>query len=273
MAESASLPAVDAVEPFFFGPRDNQLFGCYHEPPAWPAREVGVVICYPHGQEYIRSHRACHHLAVQSARSGFPTLRFDYAGTGDSAGDASHASLANWHADLRLAVAELRARSGVGPVVLAGLRLGATLALLAAPAAADLAGLVLWEPVSNGPHYLEELRALHEEAIRRFFVEPTDHVLTARPAELVGFALSETMRTEIEGIDLLQAPPPRGKPLLLLESQGSPELAALAAHLKPARLTHQVIPSFTVWVEDVDKGLVPQPLIEAITGWLDKEFA
>jgi hypothetical protein len=35
-------------------------------------------------------------------------------------------------------------------------------------------------------------------------------------------------------------------------------------------VSHETIPSFTVWVEDVDKGLVPQQIIEAIIAWLEK---
>jgi hypothetical protein len=33
------------------------------------------------------------------------------------------------------------------------------------------------------------------------------------------------------------------------------------------------VPTFTVWVEDVDKGLVPQPILEAIVAWLERSIA
>lgn len=266
-------PATEQLEPFFFGPPDRRLYGCYHEPAVWPGREQGVVLCYPFGQEYIRSHRACHHLAAQLARAGFPTMRFDYYGTGDSQGESEETDFAGWRADLGLAVEELRARAGVERVVLAGLRLGASLALSAAAQTADLAGLILWEPVVDGPRYLAELRAKHEEALMRFFAPPKGSALGPRPAELNGFALGAAQLAALAALDLLQAQPPRGRPALLIESATTAELLALKARLEGvSRLTHEHVPSFTVWVEDVDKGLVPQQVIEAIAGWLDRVF-
>lgn len=268
-----SAGAVSQIEPFFFGPQGRPLFGCYHEPEGWPAREQGVLICYPFGQEYIRSHRACHHLAAQVARAGFPALRFDYSGSGDSWGEADEVDLDQWRADLRLAAAELRARSGVDQVVLVGLRLGASLALLAAPQTADLAGMVLWEPVVHGRAYLDELRAQHEAALLRFFALPQDHRATAYPGELLGFALGEAMRTTIERVDLLAAPPPRSRPTLLIANHPTEALAALSRHLGAAgQATYEHVPCFTVWTDDVDKGLVPQPVIDGITAWLDRVF-
>jgi pimeloyl-ACP methyl ester carboxylesterase len=262
----------DQVEPFFFGPRARQLYGCYHEPSAWPSRETGVVVCYPAGQEYIRSHRACHHLAVHAARAGFPVLRFDYFGTGDSQGDDQEGDFNQWRADLRQAVDELCARGGVDQVVLAGLRLGASLALSTASQISNVRGLILWEPVVNGQTHIEELQRRHAETIMRFFVQPKDYNPNALPTELLGFAISEAQLRAIQSIDLLTIRPPSGKPVLLVENQGNPELAACAKHLESTgRLTYQQIASFTTWVEDVDKGLVPQPVIEAITHWLEQE--
>lgn len=263
----------DQIEPFFFGPEDRRLFGSYHEPQGWPSREQGVIICYPFGQEYIRSHRACRHLAAQIARAGFPTLRFDYFGTGDSLGTDEETNFEQWHADLRKAVAELRARSGVEQVILVGLRLGASLALSAASQTADLAGLVLWEPVVNGRNYLNELRAQHEETIMRFFVLPKDYQPAAQPAELLGFALSDTMRASLEQVDLLTLMPPRARPVLLVENQPTADLAALNERLAAGgKATHAHVPCFTVWIDDVDKGLVPQQVIDTITAWLDRVF-
>lgn len=268
-----SVSGHEPLEPFFFGSRARMLFGCYHEPQTWPAREHGVVVCYPVGQEYVRSHRACQHLASACARAGFPALRFDYYGTGDSAGDPDAVDLERWRADLALAAEELRARSGVGPVVVAGLRLGASLALTAAPRLDDLAGLVLWEPVVSGGAYLNELAAGHDEAILRYAVQPKDYLRSARPAEALGFPLGEPLRAALEGLDLLATKAPRAVPLLLVESHNAPEHAALAAHLGAAgKLTHEHVPSFTVWTDDVDKGLVPSQVIAAIVAWLEKAF-
>lgn len=263
----------EPIEPLFFGPRARQLFGCYHEPQAWPAREQGVVICYPMGQEYIRSHRACQHLASAVARAGYPALRFDYYGTGDSAGEPDAVDLERWQGDLALAVEELRARSGVGPVILAGMRLGGSLALTSAPRVDDLAGLVLWEPVVSGLAYLAELAARHDEALLRFFAQPQDYRPVPHPTELLGFPIGEPLRASLGRLDLLAAKAPRARPTLLVESHGVPEQLALAERLRPAaKFTHEHVPNFTVWTDDVDKGLVPSQVIAAIVAWLERVF-
>jgi pimeloyl-ACP methyl ester carboxylesterase len=259
-------------EPFYFGSPTEQLFGCYHEPPAWPGRECGLLLCYPLGQEYVRVHRAYYQLALQAALAGFPSMRFDYFGTGDSQGDDEDAQLERWQQDVRRAADELRARSGVERVVLAGVRLGGSLALSTALAPDTLAGLVLWEPVVSGRRHIAELHSRHNDTLQRFFVQPKDYDPQARPGELLGFTFRPAHLAAIEVLDLLALTPPQ-KPILLIEREHSAELAQLAAHLQTStRLSHRQVPSFTVWVEDVDKGLVPQSVISAIIQWLEESF-
>ena len=113
--------------PMYFGTAGT-LFGIYHPPQASPARSHAIVLCYPLGHEYLRVHRSFRNLAVALSRLGFPVLRFDYAGTGDSAGDGSDTSLETAQRDLDDAIEEVRRRSGLARIAIAGLRLGATIA-------------------------------------------------------------------------------------------------------------------------------------------------
>src|SRR5947207_597585 len=114
--------------PIQFGDLASPLFGWYH-PPAGQRRTGGIVICNPLGDDLCRAHRPLRHLAERLAAGGFPVLRFDYRGTGDSAGDEREpARVAGWLGDIARAVEELRARAGVSRVSLVGLRAGATLA-------------------------------------------------------------------------------------------------------------------------------------------------
>ena len=57
--------------------------GCMIRPRARTAA-IGVVLCKPFGYEAICSHRSIRAFAEALADAGFPTLRFDYLGTGDS---------------------------------------------------------------------------------------------------------------------------------------------------------------------------------------------
>ena len=117
------------------------------------------------------------------------------------------------------------------------------------------------------------LKRLHTETIARFFVAPTDHVLGANPTELLGFPLGQSMLTEIAQIDLRQLRAPRGRPVMVIDNGESPSLADVASTwTKPTNLAYRHIPSFAAWADDVDKGLVPHSVIEAITTWLTERF-
>src|SRR3954465_3034524 len=94
--------------PMQFGAREAPLFGWYH-PPVGARRGCGVLVCGPIGDEATRAHRPLRHLAERLAAEGFPVLRFDYRGTGDSSGDEMQPGLVKgWLDDVALAADELR---------------------------------------------------------------------------------------------------------------------------------------------------------------------
>ena len=138
--------------PLFFGPG---LFGWYHAP-VEQQRELAAVICQPLGHEYINAHRSMRHLADRLARAGIPALRFDYHGTGDSAGtDEDSGRVAAWRDSVSEAIKTVRELSGSPRIALVGFRFGATLA-----AQFESDALVLWAPVMRGKSYARELKAL-----------------------------------------------------------------------------------------------------------------
>ncbi|HEV2130119.1 MAG TPA: alpha/beta fold hydrolase, partial [Longimicrobiaceae bacterium] len=175
------------------------------------------MLCYPYGQEYIRAHRSFVQLAVRLANRGFPVLRFDYFGCGDSPGATEEGRVARWLEDIAVAAQEIRARSGAGRLCLAGLRLGGTLATLAATARGGVDSLVLWDPVASGRAYLDELRALQAELLRFAYVDPK-HRMGADLDEVLGFPLPAPMRGEIEQLDLLSLEGRIAERVLLIES-------------------------------------------------------
>lgn len=143
--------------PTYFGP-GSRLFGMLD----WPHGGVraGVVYCLPVGYEAVAGYDACRELAERLTDRGLAGLRLDYPGTGNSFGDGTHASgLSDWVAAVGEAAAQLR-RAGVEQVFAVGLRLGATVAGLAASAADAFDGVVLVEPVLSGRQYVRALRML-----------------------------------------------------------------------------------------------------------------
>ena len=75
------------MTPIQFGPADRRLFGLL-QPAQGNATRTGVVLCNPMGQEAVRVHRMYRVLADRLNRAGLHVLRFDWFGSGDSAGDA-----------------------------------------------------------------------------------------------------------------------------------------------------------------------------------------
>ncbi len=187
-------------------------------------RDTAVLICNPFGQEAIRAHRPLRVLSERLGRSGIPSLRFDYFGTGDSPGEDGAGRMSRWRYDIIQADALLRERSGCPHTIWLGLRLGATLALQAAN---ELNGappprrIILWEPVLDGTAYLQHLQRMHQYWTRCANV--TDEVL--------GFQLPQHLRQRIQAIRADSLPLPQGVPLDLLSSNrldGSTEFMARA---------------------------------------------
>jgi dienelactone hydrolase len=137
---------------------DDRPIAAWWSEPAWPSRS-GVVIASPIGYEWWSTHRTVRTLAERLAARGQTVIRFDYDGTGDSAGGRwDDARVAAWRASLGEAVTALRSR-GVEHVTIAGLRFGGLLALLDG-AAHGADAVVGWVPVTSGRRFVKELRLL-----------------------------------------------------------------------------------------------------------------
>jgi pimeloyl-ACP methyl ester carboxylesterase len=120
----------------------------------------GVLICPPIGRESIIAYQSIRFLADQCARAGLLAVRIDYLGTGDSADPlAAGQGVAPWRASVQAGVEYLR-RAGCESVSVVGLRLGANIALAAAPDCGPLTALVSWDPAASGRAFLREQRAL-----------------------------------------------------------------------------------------------------------------
>jgi uncharacterized protein len=172
-------------------------------------------------------------LAAMLVREGFHVLRFDYFGTGDSAGGRREGSVLEWRQNIAEAATDLEECSGVTRVSFVGLRLGAT---LAAMAAVDTANLVLWRPVVNGGTYLGELRDEHERQFSELLFPPALPV-RGHGGELLGFPLSEEMEAEIDAIDLLGRTEWRTEHIVLVVDERRSDYVTLRDSLGSAAVT------------------------------------
>jgi uncharacterized protein len=165
MNDLAAAPAVLDETPFFFTRPGAQLFGLLHKP-LRNSSGLAFVLSHPFAEEKLWAHRVYVSFARALAARGHAVLRFDYMGAGDSTGMTPDTSLDTHLADLVAAIAALRMRVPEAERVgLVGLRLGASFAALLAERAATEdslaalrnAPLVLWDPVTDGESYFQEL--------------------------------------------------------------------------------------------------------------------
>lgn len=256
--------------PFYFGREDRTLFGCFHEPPDNGVRRCAVLVCQPVGHEYVNSHRALRQLAVTLADAGFPVLRFDYYGCGDSSGEAEQGSLTRWIEDISTAASELRIRSGTSRVCVVGLRLGATLAAFAGSRREDFEGLVLWEPVVNGKAYLKELVDLHEEMLR-FRPKPKRSHKSCACVELLGFPFSRLLYAQLEEMELTRiAEKPAAQVLVMRTAQFDRDTALKRCLIEnQLEVEHQMLKAPKIWLPTPDGSLlVPTQVLQSVVSWV-----
>lgn len=146
-------------DPFFFKSAGYDLFGMYHAAERMAATGTCVLLCGTSGTETVMAHRVLRVLASQLARAGFPVLRFDYPGCGDSAGTESDTTTELCVESVLAAATQLRHRSGCTRVAAIGLRKGATIVADSSTQAANLfSHHVFWDPALVGNGSFSSLR-------------------------------------------------------------------------------------------------------------------
>ncbi|WDS36911.1 alpha/beta fold hydrolase [Pseudoxanthomonas sp.] len=184
--------------PCHFGAAQD-LFGIYH--PGSFEHGIGVLLCPPLGQDLIRCHRLYRQLAHALAGIGVDVLRFDYYGTGDSAGASEEVEWSRCLADVATAAERLRSRSGCQHIIGFGTRLGGSLALAAAERA-RLEQLIVWDPILDGPAHvdaLDELQAALRFDLNRF---AAPRPAAALAGQWQGFATGASFRRQLAELRL-----------------------------------------------------------------------
>ncbi len=124
--------------------------------------ETAILLCPALGWDGLHAYHGYRLLADELAAGGYPVLRFQYPGTGNSrdiapGADGTLDHWGAWQQSVNDAADWLRAATGARRLILAGLRLGATLAAKIAEQRSDVDGLVLLAPVLRGKSYLRQL--------------------------------------------------------------------------------------------------------------------
>lgn len=212
----------------FFDGQNGPLYGVHHAPDPGADRSHGVLFLPPLGQDYKRCHKPLQKLARDLASAGFHVLRFDYAGSGDSAGRSVVASwsLDTWREDACDALRQLQQLSGARDVSAFGVRLGASVATqLNVP----LANLMLWDPIGDGPAYLEELEKLNQDLLRKFrhSFRNGNHIEIPQ-GQLVGHVFPDSMRESVSQYAFCVPDGFRASRTLWIDAEGTPATARYA---------------------------------------------
>lgn len=241
------------MNPLFFGDPREPLFGI-HTPSQGVAGRRGAVLCPPLGQEALVSHRSLRILSERLAQAGLDVLRFDYYGTGDSAGDNRAGSPDRWTNDVRAAVDKLRELAGVRQVVLVGLRVGALLA--AAAEARSISKLILWDPLLRGREYLDEIEPVANKRDDEW--------------EVLGFPFSPRLRAQLAQLDFAHIQRlPRDIRVVVTQQPIARERLRNELTARNTRVEIEHVAAPPVWVEERALGLgaLPVGIFRQIVGW------
>jgi exosortase A-associated hydrolase 2 len=214
------------------------------------------VLHVPAFAEELNKSRRMVALAMRAlSDAGYAVLQIDLEGCGDSSGEFSDTTWAQWRADVGAAASWLRERHG-GEFWLWGLRAGCLLATEAAAAMPAVQGLLLWQPQSSGKQVLQQFLRLKmanqlQQGAGKGVIEALRRDLDAgQCVEVAGYRLGPALARGLEAATL-DAPPPGapGHRVVWLEVSSREPAVLLPASATP--LARWRAAGYAVWSEAV----------------------
>jgi len=141
----------------FFEAGEHRLFGVYYEPKT-RRKNLSFLFVHAFGEEKLWAQRVFVNYARKLSADGYGALRFDLFGHGDSEGDFRDATVNGWLRDIGHAWRTVNDMSGgSGQIGIIGVRLGATLGIMASESIENVKAVVAWEPIVDGAKYASEI--------------------------------------------------------------------------------------------------------------------
>ncbi len=241
---------------FFLPANDDQIF-VNHSTPIKGKAQQAVILFYPFGQEYMRSHKAFRQLTNLLVRKNFDVYRFDYPGSGDSSGFAEE-TLFSDYTESGHAVITLARQKSYERIHLVGLRLGALVAAQCFSRHPELDHLVLWDPLVDGQTFVDDCQ---KQSSNR---SPEGDVWNIH-----GYPLSANFRAQVldSAIDRTEFAPHQRLSLLVSSERDDNGVHRLK---KSTNLNYKVVPPENDWnyVDMVGSILIPTDLIREIVNSL-----
>jgi pimeloyl-ACP methyl ester carboxylesterase len=244
-------------------------FGWFHDADG----SCGIILCAAQGHEDLCTHKSLRLMADAFAASGYPSLRFDYAGTGDSIGNDFEADrIDTWTQSIEDAVQWLRINAQVDQIVLVGLRLGSALASLAAERLGSISGLILLAPAPSGRAYMRELSTFSRLSRKSGGFEQANK---AANLEIAGFVFTPQTVQDISAIDLIRfrKPPAQQVLIMAIESQQtaadrlSESWSQLGSHVE-----RRIFEDYAEFMMDPAFSRFPEQTLQQSIDWLTRHF-
>lgn len=234
-----------------------------------PERAIGgFVLCPPIGIEASPGYRGLTVLAEKLEAAGVVVLRFDYTGTGDSAGNTSEVpSVETWEDDIQTAIGLVR-DTGASNVGLVGLRVGALLAGYVAPKM-PIDALALWDPCVSGQRYLRE-----QEILGSLVSKEAEVTVEREPQEvdIPSIRLPRNLANSLAAMDLGKEVTQLPTEVLILTRPDRPVGVAMRERLSKVHTEWGEAPEQYTFFES-HTPFMPQRTIEHIADWCKRVIA
>lgn len=147
------------LDPAFIAGSKGPLFALHHAPEHAPEKvsdSTECIVAIPSFAEEMNRCRYMQTLLAQALnKQGHALVSVDPYGTGDSSGDFAEASWDQWIQDT-IDATHYAKQLGYKKISLLAVRLGALLAMAAAPEIENLHRMIFWQPVTNGKTFLNQ---------------------------------------------------------------------------------------------------------------------
>ena len=264
---TTATTTASAAAAIVFNAAGAWCFGWFHAA-SGPARGIGVVLCRPMGYEAICAYPTYTRLAEQLAATGFDVLRFDYHGTGDSAGsDTDPDRVAAWIDSTVAATHELQRQSGVSRLALLGVRLGATLAVQAAARLGGVESLVLWAPCVTGRAFARELRAASASRPRK---ASKPDAAGAGDIEALSYTYTEQTLDDLNNLDCRRLDFQPAARVLIIDRDDMPLEGPLPVLYSAMGMdtTYRMLPGYAAMMTEPHPDVLQHNALDQIVAWI-----
>ena len=175
--------------PVVFYNQEQQLNGILHSPIGYEAPCPAIAFFHGFTGTKVEPHRIFVKTARQLAAIGFYVLRFDFRGSGDSAGDFSEMTIGGEVSDAIKSIDVLTAMPGVDSdrIGILGLSMGGCVAAFVSGQDARVKSTVMWAPLSDDPPDRKQ------EILGRSKNTPTPEEIAQLNPNIVGKAFYEEL--------------------------------------------------------------------------------